>query len=95
MGLVFVAFAVSEGFWGVTPGKWLVSIRVVGTDLRPCGFGRALLRNVLKLVDGFFNFLVGVLLIAFTPEWQRLGDLAARTIVIAVSRDATDSAQSA
>jgi uncharacterized RDD family membrane protein YckC len=95
MGLVFVAFAVSEGFWGVTPGKWLVSIRVVGTDLRPCGFGRALVRNFLKLVDGFFNFLVGVLLIAFTPEWQRLGDLAARTIVIAVSRDATDSAQSA
>ena len=68
-----------------------MSIRVVGTDLRPCGFGRALIRNLLKLVDGFFNFLVGILLVAFTPEWQRLGDLAARTIVIGAPRDSTDS----
>jgi uncharacterized RDD family membrane protein YckC len=82
MGLVFLAFSVAEGYWGTTPGKWLFGIRVVGTDLRPCGFGRALIRNLLKFVDGFFNFLVGILLVAFTPEWQRLGDLAARTIVI-------------
>jgi uncharacterized RDD family membrane protein YckC len=37
-------------------------------------------------VDGFFNFLVGILLVAFTPEWQRVGDLAARTIVIRVPK---------
>ena len=36
-----------------------MGIRVVGTDLQPCGFGRALLRNFLAFVDGFFNFLVG------------------------------------
>jgi len=28
-------------------------------------------------------FLVGALLLALTEKWQRLGDLAARTIVVA------------
>lgn len=80
--LLLAAFSVGEGWWGVTPGKWLTGIRVVGTDLRPCGFGRALVRNVLKLVDGFFNFLIGILMVAYTRDWQRLGDLAARTVVV-------------
>ena len=55
---------------------------MVGLDLKPCGFGRALIRNLLKLVDGFFNFMVGIILSALTEKWQRLGDMAARTIVI-------------
>jgi uncharacterized RDD family membrane protein YckC len=80
--IAFLAFSVTEGLWGASPGKWITGIRVFGTDLSPCGFGRALLRNLLKLVDGFFNFLVGILMVAYTESWQRLGDLAARTIVI-------------
>jgi uncharacterized RDD family membrane protein YckC len=91
MGAVFLAFSFAEGRWGTTPGKWLLGIRVVGTDLAPCGFARALMRNALRFVDGFFNFLVGILLVAFTPEWQRIGDLAARTLVIRVP-DARNSA---
>jgi len=80
--LVLVVYSYFEGRFGKTPGKWLLRIRVLGTDLRPCGFGRALLRNLLTFVDGFFNFLVGALLVALTENWQRLGDLAARTIVV-------------
>jgi uncharacterized RDD family membrane protein YckC len=82
MLLVLVAFSYLEGRFGKTPGKWLLRIRVLGTDLKVCGFGRALVRNLLTFVDGFFNFLVGVLLVALTENWQRLGDLAARTIVV-------------
>ena len=51
------------------------------------------MRNALKLVDGFFNFLVGILLVAFTPEWQRVGDLAARTIVVRVPKEPPISGQ--
>ena len=80
--LVIAVFSYLEGRYGKTPGKWLLRIRVVGTDLQPCGFGRALVRNLLTFVDGFFNFLVGALLVALTESWQRLGDLAARTIVV-------------
>ena len=86
MLLTLVAFSYFEGRFGKTPGKWLLRIRVVGTDLAPCGFGRALVRNLLTFVDGFFNFLVGVLLVALTENWQRLGDLAARTLVVADER---------
>lgn len=80
--VVLAAYSYAEGRWGKTPGKWLVGIRVLGTDLRPCGLGRAVLRNLLTFVDGFFNFLVGTMMVALTENWQRLGDLAARTIVV-------------
>jgi uncharacterized RDD family membrane protein YckC len=80
--LVLAVFSYFEGRFGKTPGKWLLGIRVLGTDLQPCGFGRAFLRNLLTFVDGFLSFLVGALLVALTENWQRLGDLAARTIVV-------------
>jgi uncharacterized RDD family membrane protein YckC len=41
-------------------------------------------------VDGFFNFMVGVLLVALTENWQRVGDLAARTVVIRVRKEDND-----
>jgi uncharacterized RDD family membrane protein YckC len=80
--LILLMFAFLEGKWGITPGKFLLRIRVLGTDLKPCGFGRALIRNLLKFVDGFFNFMVGIMMIALSENWQRIGDMAARTIVI-------------
>lgn len=78
----FVVFAILEGKYGKTPGKWLVGIRVVGTDLLLCGFGRAFVRNLLKIVDGFLNFMVGILIVSLSENWQRVGDMAARTIVV-------------
>jgi len=82
LGMMLI-YSFLEGHFGATPGKWLLGIRVVSTDtLQPCGFGRALLRNLLRFVDGFFNYLVGILIVAFTEHQQRVGDLAARTIVI-------------
>ena len=75
-------FSWLEGKWGVTPGKWAAGIQVLGTDLQPCGFLRGLVRNLLKAVDGFFNFMVGMLVTALSENWQRVGDMAARTIVV-------------
>lgn len=72
-----------EGRWGVTPGKWLLGIRVV--DIKSgnvCGFWRALLRRVLQMIDGTLGFFMGIFVVAFTPNWQRIGDLAAKTIVV-------------
>lgn len=81
-----------EGRWGLPPGKALVGIRTLGTDLQPCGFGRALLRNVLTVVDGFFNFLVGLMLAAPTEQWQRVGDLVARTVVVMAPKGGREGA---
>jgi uncharacterized RDD family membrane protein YckC len=80
--LMLFVFAVVEGRTGLTPGKWVTRIRVLGTDLKPCGFGRALVRNLLKTVDGFFNFIVGIMVVALSENWQRVGDMAARTVVV-------------
>jgi uncharacterized RDD family membrane protein YckC len=80
-------FSFLEGKWGVTPGKWALGIRVLGTELHPCGFGRALVRNLLKFIDGFFNFMIGILLVALTENWQRVGDMAARTVVVDVRKE--------
>jgi len=82
-----VAFSFSEGKWGGTPGKWATGNRVLGTDFMPCGFGRALVRNLLKIVDGFFNFMIGIILVALSENWQRLGDMAASTVVINIKAE--------
>jgi uncharacterized RDD family membrane protein YckC len=88
-GVIWVAvslllFSFMEGHWGISPGKRLVGIKVLGTDLKTCGFGRAIIRNLLKCVDGFFNFMIGIMVVALSENWQRIGDQAARTVVVDV-----------
>jgi uncharacterized RDD family membrane protein YckC len=81
--LVMFGFAVMEGLSGVTPGKWIAGIRVVGADdLLPCGVGRAIVRKLLLVADGFFNGMVGLLVAAFNEKRQRVGDLVAKTVVV-------------
>jgi uncharacterized RDD family membrane protein YckC len=80
---VMVALAWAESRWGKTPGKWLMQLRVATTELDRCTFGRALMRRMLLLVDGFFFWsMIGVVLISITEKQQRLGDISGRTIVI-------------
>jgi len=78
----FIVFCVYEGKRGVTPGKRIVGIRVLGADLAPCGVGRALVRNLVAFVDAMFGYTVGLLLVSLSSRWQRLSDMAARTVVI-------------
>ena len=82
-----------EGKYGVTFGKWLCGIRSLQTTLRPCGMQRALTRELLIYADSLFLliWLPGVILIAFTRHWQRLGDLIADTIVVVVSEPAAEN----
>lgn len=80
--IAMVIFSFMEGRTGKTPGKFLTGIRALGTDLQPCGFGRAFIRNLVKIADSMFGFLVGIVLAALTEKWQRLGDMAARTVVV-------------
>ena len=88
-GLISVTFLVLFGYdtafetlySGRTPGKRLLGIRVVRTGGEPVGFLAAAVRNLLRLVDvGLLP--VGVLCILFTARNQRVGDLAAGTLVV-------------
>jgi uncharacterized RDD family membrane protein YckC len=75
-------YVVAEAATGMTLGKGMVGIRVVGEDGKPVTFGAALVRNLVRVVDAFFFYLVGFLFAALSPRQQRLGDRAAHTVVV-------------
>jgi uncharacterized RDD family membrane protein YckC len=72
---------------GRTPGKALAGLRVVQSGGQPVGFMSSALRTIVRLADGFiiltfFLVPVGMVSILATGKNQRLGDLAAGTVVI-------------
>lgn len=76
-------FALFEGLWeGRTPGKRAVKLRVVRIDGQPLGWTGSSIRNVLRLVDSLLFYAVGAAAMVVSRDDQRLGDLAAGTIVI-------------
>jgi len=67
---------------GRTPGKLAAGIRVVGDAGEPVRFLASAIRNIVRLVDFLPVFyLVGSISIVATRHDQRLGDLAAGTVV--------------
>ena len=74
-----------------TPGKLAVGIRVTDTAGARLGFGRALLRNVLKILS-FLILLIGYLMAAFTRRKQALHDLMAGTLVVRRGEEALEQA---
>jgi uncharacterized RDD family membrane protein YckC len=97
-GIVVVIFFVQFGYdvlfetlaSGRTPGKRWTGLRVVKMGGTPVGFLASALRNILRIVDSLPGFyLVGILFVLFTKNNQRLGDLAAGTIVVRERRQKT------
>jgi uncharacterized RDD family membrane protein YckC len=75
-------FSLLEGIWGKTIGKKICGIAVLKDNFTKCTISKGLLRNLLRIVDFFFYYLVGVVSMAGTMKWQRLGDIVAETIVV-------------
>lgn len=76
-----VLFEIFRG--GQTVGKKALGIKVVNDDLTPVQLGPSLTRNLLRTADFFpLFYATGVLSILFTKRFQRLGDIAANTLVI-------------
>lgn len=67
---------------GQTIGKRLLGIRVVSHDGLSINVSQAIVRNLLRAVDLAPPFLPGVVSMVATSRLQRLGDLAAGTIVV-------------
>jgi uncharacterized RDD family membrane protein YckC len=79
----------AEWFWrGQTIGKRVMHLRVVdssGLNLQP---SQVVIRNLLRSVDAFpAMYLLGGLVVLFTSKGQRLGDLAAGTVVVHARRE--------
>jgi uncharacterized RDD family membrane protein YckC len=82
---------VFEAIWnGQTPGKRMCRMRVVSVDGSPITGMQAVLRNFLRFADlmpyGLGSFFptaqIGLVTMALNNKYQRLGDLAAGTMVV-------------
>lgn len=73
-----VLFEVSR--WGATPGKKIVGIRVVNEAGGAITIGQAMIRNFIRSIEIMLPLLPMVAF--FNPRFQRLGDLAAGTLVV-------------
>jgi uncharacterized RDD family membrane protein YckC len=80
--LVALAYFVGmELTQGQTLGKRIVGTRVV-SEKGELGVGPALIRNLLRVVDGFLCYAVGFFVALASKKNQRLGDMAASTRVV-------------
>jgi uncharacterized RDD family membrane protein YckC len=89
--VIFITFLVNwgyftlfEAFWnGRTPGKRVAKIRVIQRSGRSIGLVESMARNLVRYVDQLpFFYAVGVISMFVTRQHQRLGDLAAGTLVV-------------
>ena len=95
--LSLIYAVVSEWVWrGQTVGKRLMGLRVVdarGLRLEP---SQVIVRNLMRLLDALpALYLVGGIACVFSRHRQRLGDLAAGTVVVRTSKIAQSRSRSA
>jgi uncharacterized RDD family membrane protein YckC len=86
-GLLSFAFYIAyytylEGTRGQTIGKMITKIKVVREDGKPIDMEQAFKRNILRVIDGLFAYLIGAILIWRSDKQQRLGDSVAKTVVV-------------
>ena len=83
LGWALYYYFATESGDGQTVGKKLLKLRVVRADGRPAGMGEIAVRTILRVVDGVGGYIVGLIVMLATGQRrQRLGDLAAGTIVV-------------
>jgi uncharacterized RDD family membrane protein YckC len=79
-------FTLFEAFWnGRTPGKRVARVRVIQRSGRPIGLFESMARNFIRYIDMIpflIPYAVGTIAIFVTRDHQRLGDLAAGTLVV-------------
>ena len=75
---------------GQTPGKSMMNLVVTHSDGTPVTVNGSLIRNLLRQADFFpLLYLSGLISMLLTRRFQRLGDLAAGTLVIHQQNTAT------
>lgn len=84
--LLLVGYHVAfHALWnGQTPGKRALGLRVASADGRPATFLQVVVRGLVQPIDAllWMPVALGLVVIAITPRHQRLGDLAAGTLVL-------------
>lgn len=102
VGLLLISIFVLEWFYpvlfevyrdGQTPGKRYMGIKVLYENGVPVDWSASLVRNLLRAVDFMpFLYAFGLFSMLLSPRFQRLGDLAAATLVVYDDRPPQDLA---
>jgi uncharacterized RDD family membrane protein YckC len=81
--VALVYYVVMESVLGRTVGKMVTGIRVVkeSTGQSP-SIGAALVRTLLRIIDGIGGYLLGFIIVLCSSKCRRLGDMAADTLVV-------------
>jgi uncharacterized RDD family membrane protein YckC len=79
---IIAYYIVMEAIWGATLGKMALKLRIVHLDGSAIGWSEALIRTLLRMVDGLFCYLLAAIIISNSSRHQRLGDMVAKTVVI-------------
>ncbi len=77
-----VYFFVTEAIWGRSLGKTLMGIRVVMADGSRVTTKAAFIRNLCRLADLLTCHVATIVSAAATRKYQRIGDLAGKTMVV-------------
>ena len=80
IGLAY--YIVMEATSGATLGKKAMGLKVVKQSGEPLDWQASIVRNIMRIIDGFFFYLVGAIAVWVSKSRQRLGDMAAHTIVV-------------
>ena len=98
-GMILILLFLLEWFYptlfealrnGQTPGKKFMGLAVVHSNGTPLSFNGSLIRNLLRTADAFpLFYLLGFVSTLISPRFQRLGDMAANSVVIHVDNNAT------
>jgi uncharacterized RDD family membrane protein YckC len=76
-----IVFELAKG--GATPGKRVMGLQVVMESGLPVTPGASVVRNLLRAADFLpFLYAAGVAALLLRPDFKRLGDLAAGTMVV-------------
>ena len=71
-----------------------MGIAVVHANGSPLSFNGSLIRNLLRTADAFpLFYLLGFVTTLISPRYQRLGDMAANTLVVHIEKTETTSTQ--
>ncbi len=99
-GIMMIAYFVLSWFYAVffevfnhgqTLGKRWLKIRVIHADGTPVGWQAAILRNLMRVIDGapLSIYGVGLAITLLSPRMQRAGDWVAGTLVVYQATQAT------
>ncbi|MFA6099647.1 MAG: RDD family protein [Patescibacteria group bacterium] len=80
--VVILYYIILDATTGKTIGKYIVKTKVVNAQGGKISWGQSIGRNLMRIIDGLFVYLVAVIAIAASKDKQRLGDMVAKTYVV-------------